>query len=217
MSGINALTIVSDRRSWMNDYLPAWLLKLKPLAQEIVWAHDVADMPEGDIAFFLGCEQIVPPRILSRHRHNLVVHASDLPKGKGWSPLTWQVLEGRNEIPVCLFEAAENVDSGPIYLKRTIAFKGTELIGEMRRELARATIALCDDFLARFPEVLDQAAPQQGESTFYPRRTPVDSRLDPDLSIREQFRLMRVADNERYPCYFELDGDTFIVKVEKRR
>lgn len=217
MMKLNRITIVSDRKNWINDRLPAWLPKLKRHAEDIVWIHDLSDLPTGDVAFFLGCEQLVSPALLSRHRHNLVVHASDLPKGKGWSPLTWQILEGKSDIPVCLFEAADNVDSGPIYIKRTIAFRGTELIDEMRRELARVTFEMCGDFLERFPEVLEDARQQEGEATFYPRRRPDDSRLDPDLTIRDQFRLMRVADNERYPCYFELDGDTFVVKVEKRR
>ncbi|QJD88433.1 methionyl-tRNA formyltransferase [Cohnella herbarum] len=190
---------------------------LKSFAQEIIWTHEVSEITAGDIAFYLGCEQIVPPALLALNRHNLVVHASDLPKGKGWSPLTWRILDGDNEIPVVLFEAAEKVDDGPIYLREKIVFQGTELIDEMRSELGRTTIALCNRFLMQYPAVVAHAEVQQGESTYYPRRTPEDSRLNPDLTIREQFRLMRVADNERYPCYFELGGSTFEVKVERRR
>jgi len=212
-----SLAIVSDRRNWINAFIPAWLPKLKPLAEEIVWLHDVDDLTPGDVAFYLGCEQIVSPAALALHRHNLVAHASDLPQGKGWSPLTWQILEGKNEIPVSLFEAAKEVDSGPVYAKRTMSLRGTELIDEMRLALGRITFELCEDFLNRYPDIVQLAVPQEGDPSYYPRRTPADSRLDPDLPIREQFRLLRVADNERYPCYFELDGDTFVVKVEKKQ
>lgn len=212
-----SITIATDRRNWINAFIPAWLPKLKPLAEEIVWVHDASDMTPGDVAFFLGFEQIVPPAILALHKHNLVVHASDLPKGKGWSPLTWQILEGKSDIPVSLFEAAKEVDSGPVYARRTMSFRGTELIDEMRQALGRITIELCEDFLHQYPDIVRFATPQSGDPSYYPRRTPEDSRLDPDLPIRDQFRLLRVADNERYPCYFELDGDTFIVKVEKKK
>lgn len=212
-----SVTVATDRRNWINAFVPAWLPKLKPLAEEIVWVHDANDMTPGDVAFFLGFEQIVKPEMLALHKHNLVVHASDLPKGKGWSPLTWQILEGKSDIPVSLFEAAREVDSGPIYARRTMSFRGTELIDEMRQTLGRITLELCEEFLHRYPDIVNQAIPQSGDPTFYPRRTPKDSRLDPDLPIRDQFRLLRVADNERYPCYFELDGDTFIVKVEKKK
>lgn len=211
------IAIVTDRKNWINTFIPAWLPKLKPLAEEIVWLHDLDDMTPGDVAFYLGFEQIVPPAVLAKHTHNLVVHASDLPRGKGWSPLTWQILEGRNEIPVCLFEAAEEVDSGPIYLQHTLKFRGTELIDEMRVALGNVTFELCTAFLERYPDIVAQGTPQSGEPTYYPRRTPADSRLNPDLPLRDQFPLLRVADNERYPCYFELDGDTFVIKVEKKK
>ncbi|MBB6692856.1 methionyl-tRNA formyltransferase [Cohnella xylanilytica] len=214
---VTRLTVLSDPNNWINQYLPVWLPSLKKYAGDIYWIHDANDLPEGDVAFFLGCEQIVGSDLLSRNRNNLVVHASDLPKGKGWSPLTWQILEGKNEIPVVLFEAAEKVDAGPIYCRRTMRFGGLELIGELRNALARTTFELCEEFLEGYPGIVHFGVRQQGEETFYPRRTPADSRINPDRSLREQFQLLRVADNERYPCYFELDGETFVIKVEKRR
>ena len=58
--------------------------------------------------------------ILKKFRNNLVVHASDLPNGKGWSPLTWQILDGKKKIHVSLIEADEKVDSGKIYKKLQI-------------------------------------------------------------------------------------------------
>jgi methionyl-tRNA formyltransferase len=214
---LKQITIVSDRKNWINDHIPKWLPTLKKYAKDIVWTHDAATLTNGDIAFFLGCEQIVSPQLLSLNHHNLVVHASDLPKGKGWSPLTWRILEGDDEIPVVLFEAAEKVDDGPIYLREKLVFQGTELIDEMRQDLGRTTLSLCNQFLQQYPAVIARAENQQGESSYYPRRTSADSKLDPDLTIREQFRLMRVADNARYPCFFELDGCTFEIKVERRR
>lgn len=81
------------------------------------WTHEVKALGSGDVCFYLSCSQIVPSSILGNFAHNLVVHESDLPQGKGWSPLTWQILEGCNRIPVTLFEAVEKVDSGDIYLK----------------------------------------------------------------------------------------------------
>jgi len=214
---LSRVTVLSDPNNWINRYLPDWMPSLRRYAGDVRRVHDPGDLPEGDVAFFLGCEKVVGKELRARNRHNLVVHASDLPRGKGWSPLTWQVLEGKDEIPVVLFEAVDRVDAGPVYGRRTMRFTGLELIGEMRGELARATFSLCEEFLTGYPAVLERGVPQAGEESFYPRRTPADSRLDPDRSLREQFRLLRVADNDRYPCFFELDGQTFVIKVEKRR
>ncbi|WP_238700794.1 hypothetical protein [Helicobacter apodemus] len=35
--------------------------------------------------------KILSSDFLRQHKHNLVIHAPNLPKGKGWSPLFWQV------------------------------------------------------------------------------------------------------------------------------
>jgi methionyl-tRNA formyltransferase len=49
------------------------------------------------------------------------------------------------------------------------------------------------------------------------KRTLEDSRLDPMKSIAEQFNLLRVVDNSRYPAFFDLDGFRYIVKIEKAK
>ena len=88
-------TIVSDANSWMNDYIPSFIPYLQKQGHFVTWVHEVSDIEAGDFAFYLGCGQITPESILQRNRHNLVVHGSALPQGKGWSPLTWQILEGK--------------------------------------------------------------------------------------------------------------------------
>jgi methionyl-tRNA formyltransferase len=210
------ITIVTDKNNWINSYIPQWIEALKPRNNEVTWVHDVKDIQPGIAAFYLGCEQIVGRSLLNLNEHNLVVHASDLPQGKGWSPLTWKILGGENRIPVVLFEAAEHVDSGRIYVKATMEFTGLELIGELREVLAKTTFQLCNQFIQQYPGIVQEAQEQQGEVSYYPRRTPQDSRIRPELSIQEQFQLFRVADNDKYPCYFELGGETFILKIEKK-
>lgn len=151
----------------------------------------------------------------ARFRHTLVVHASDLPQGKGWSPLTWQSLAGRDRIHVTLFEAAQHVDSGVIYAQRWLEFQGHELIDELRAALTAATLELCRWFVDCYPESLAQAREQTGEETFYSRRRPADSRLDPDKTIAEQFDLLRVVDNERYPALIEWQGRHYKLRIEQ--
>ena len=92
-------------------------------------------------------------------------------------------------------------------------FAGHELIDEMRRQQGQKTIALCQRFAA---EVAPRSGePQSGEPTFYPRRRPADSQLDVGRSIRDQFNLLRVVDNERYPAWFEYRGHRYRLAIEK--
>ena len=64
---------------------------------------------------------------------NLVLHASNLPKGRGFAPLQWQILKKKNKIIMTLFEAVKNVDSGKIFAKDQIKLNGTELYMKMKQ------------------------------------------------------------------------------------
>lgn len=207
------ITIVSDADSWSGGFIGDLRTELECAGHAVRLIHDPKQIEDGDVALFLSLGRIVPPALLRRHAHNLVVHASALPHGRGWSPLTWQVLEGRNEIPVSLLEAADGVDSGEVYAQRTLRFHGHELLPEMHRAVADATRELCGDFIARYPFVLGEARAQSGEATYYPRRRPGDSRLDPDKTLREQFNLLRVSDAERYPAFMEIAGRSYEVRL----
>ena len=54
---------------------------------------------------------------------------------------------------------------------------------------------------------------QTGESTMYPRRNHTDSCLDSKKSISEQFNLLRVCDNDKYPAFFFHKNKKYIIKI----
>ena len=205
----------SDMTSWINASIPEMLFSWLAAGHQVSWVHDAAALPAGDICFYLSYGRIVGPELLARYRNNLIVHESDLPKGRGWSPLTWQVLEGADSICVTLFEAADAVDSGLIYLQEKIELRGNELVDDFRRLQAEATFRLCKSFVADYPQPLNKSRPQAGESNYYRRRLPADGQLDPDKTLRGQFNLLRVSDNQRYPAWFEVVGTKYSLYIEK--
>ena len=86
-----------------------------------------------------------------------------------------------------------------------------KLADEIRKKQAEATFSLVLQFLKKYPTLA--AKPQKGEGSVYRKRKPEDSRLDPRRSIAEQFNLLRVVDNERYPAFFEYMGRKYMLKI----
>jgi methionyl-tRNA formyltransferase len=206
--------LVDNPRSWFVPFARE-LQQLLASRGEVAFLNDFRDVPSGnDIAFLLSYEKIVGPETLRRSRSNIVVHASELPKGKGMSPMTWQVLEGCNTIPLTLFEAVEALDAGPVYMRDAVRFKGNELLPEMQSLLGEKIVQMCSAFVEQWPAILDRGVPQTGQPTFYCRRSAEDSKLDPHKSIAEQFNLLRVVDNEQYPAFIELMGRRYILRIE---
>jgi UDP-2,4-diacetamido-2,4,6-trideoxy-beta-L-altropyranose hydrolase len=209
------LSIVSDRNSWINGYIAELVDGWRSLGHTVEWVHDVKFAPNGDISFFLGCSQIADKNILFRNTHNLVVHESALPRGRGWSPLTWQIIEGKREIPITLFEASDILDSGKIYLTDVLEYDGSELIDKLRYSQAQKTIFMCRKFVNQYPEIILRAHNQEGEASYYAHRKKEDSELDVDKSLKEQFNLLRVVDNKNYPAFFKLYGKKYVIKIEE--
>jgi methionyl-tRNA formyltransferase len=202
------------------DAPDSWIV---PFAQEILQQlagqHDVtlyftaSEIPNGDMLFLLGCTSIISREILQRNTHTLVIHESDLPKGRGWSPITWQILEGTNRIPIVLFEATEELDAGSIYLKDYIELDGTELLPEIKQKQGNKTCELVYKFLEIWPNI--EGKPQEGEPTYYPRRTIQNDALIPTRTIIENFNHLRIVNNEKYPAWFEYKGQKYIIKIYK--
>ncbi|MBO6577016.1 MAG: hypothetical protein JJ976_16480 [Rhodothermales bacterium] len=198
----------------MNKWIPS-LVRSWQSDNEVRWLHKASQIEDGDFCFVLSCLEIIDGPTLAKHKHNLVVHASALPQGRGMSPMTWQVLEGVNTIPVTLFEAEEELDSGRIYLQDAIQLEGHELLPELRELLGSTVCRLCQEFLENHASLVAAGQAQTGEPTFYGRRRPVDSQLDPRKSLAEQFNLLRIVDNERYPAFFYLNGHKYILEIRK--
>ena len=210
------ITFLSDAGSWKNAAIGDLAKKLRGEKHAVSCVHSIEDIPAGDILFLLGFFKIVPVEALKRHKTNIVVHESALPKGRGMSPVTWQVLEGAQEIPLTLIEAVEKVDAGKVYLRGRVSLRGDELLPEIHSLVAGEMVRLCEQFVAGYPGILKQGTDQIGTPTYFPWRKPEDSRLDPAKSIEDQFNLLRTVDNDSYPAFFSHRGCTYILKIEKK-
>jgi len=204
--------LIDNLNSWIIPHaikLKEEIIKEFHFTVKLIYDHN--DVIKGDVLFLLSCIRIY--KKLDLNKHNLLIHESALPKGRGMSPLTWQIIEGSSEIPVTLIEARPELDSGKIYGQKILKLNGSELIDELRILQFEATSKLIKDFLAKYPDV--KGVEQKGTPTFYRSRNFNDSKLDVSKSINEQFNLLRISDNKRYPAWFEKNGCKYVLQISK--
>lgn len=207
------INILTSKNSWMNHFDKTLKAKLEKRGHIVRLVDSKTELKSADISFFLSCFEVVGQEFLKISDHNIVVHACDLPNGKGWSPASWQILEGRNQIPLTLFEAVEAVDAGMIYLQDSIKLNGLELLKEWQNILGEKIIKMCLYFTDNYPDIIKKGQEQSGDESFYPRRLPKDSELDINKSIDEQFNLFRIVDNDKYPAFFIKNGKKYVLKI----
>lgn len=202
--------LIDNKESWFTSYIFKLISQIKDeFTKDVILIHSHEDVTKGDILFLLSCQKIF--KNLHLNKKNIVVHASRLPEGKGWSPVTWQVLNDINKIPVTLFEASEKIDSGEIYLTDFIELDGYELIDKIRYFQAEVVFRMIIKFLKKYPNIKGYS--QKGKSSYYKKRTKVDSELNIEGKLKDQFNLLRVCDNEKYPAFFYMNKKKYILKV----
>ena len=198
--------IYSFLKQWKDD---------NDIQYEITLLNKVNEVTSGgDILFLVSCSEIIRTTTKSLFSHVLVLHASDLPVGRGWSPHIWDVLAGKQSITLSLLEAEEPVDSGDIWTKQVIQLNGSELFDEINELLFNAELNLikwaCINFKCCSPR------PQEILNSGYLRkRTPSDSELNINDSLENQFNLLRVCDPSRFPAFFYKDGQKYTIRIEK--
>ncbi len=201
------IAILTSPNQWFIPYA-------KKLANElkcpIFYHHDDIEVAT-EILFILSYHKIIPNKMLKIAKHNIIIHASALPFYKGFAPLFWQVIEGANEITFSLFEANQQCDAGDIYMQKTLYLSGTELYEELREKQASHTIEMCLEFLNIYPNI--NAKKQESGGSIYPKRSPKDSELDINKSIKEQFNLLRTVSNSDFPAFFNYLGKKYTLKI----
>ena len=206
--------LCSDDQHPVNTWLDKWI-EINNDKHDITLARKKEDLPGGDILFLISCGEIIQLKHRASYRFSLVLHASDLPRGRGWSPHIWEILAGAREITVCLLEAEDKVDSGKIWGKITIQIPNHALWDEINQHLFKAEIALIDMAVTELNTITPIEQNTSIEPTYHRLRLPSDSQIDPDKSIADQFNQIRVCDPQRYPAFFELHGHRYQVKLEK--
>ncbi|MGE8297700.1 MAG: formyltransferase family protein [Pseudomonas sp.] len=211
---MNITILCSAESHPVNGMLQQWVEKYNALHQ-VKFARSKRELEAGDILFLISCSEIITEQERRRFKKTLVVHASDLPSGRGWSPHIWELVGGAAGITVSLLEAQDKVDSGDIWKKLYVSIPRHALYDEINELLFSAESELMDFAVENFHSIVPEAQDCSIEPTYYPRRGPKDSELNPQASIASQFDLLRVCDPERFPAFFKLHGHTYKLTLEK--
>lgn len=143
---------------------------------------------------------LIPPEIHQRFEC-VIFHMTDLPFGRGGSPLQNLISRGIYETQLCALRCVRDLDAGPIYLKRPLSLHGNaEEIFLRSAELVREMVV---EIISTAPE----PQPQQGEVVRFNRRRPEQSDIAALTDLRQVYDYIRMLDADGYPpAYIEVGG-----------
>ncbi len=126
----------------------------------------------------------------------VIFHMTDLPYGRGGSPLQNLIARGIYETRISALLCVDEMDAGPIYLKKPLS-----LFGSAEEIFLRAS-SVIEEMIVEILVNIHEPMPQEGVPTTFKRRKSEDSNLAAAQSLGQAFDLIRMLDAEGYPNAF---------------
>jgi methionyl-tRNA formyltransferase len=151
--------------------------------------------------FFPHWSYIIPEEIYSNFEC-VIFHMTDVPFGRGGSPLQNLIARGIYETKLTALKCTKEIDAGPVYTKRELSLHGNA------EEIYIRTNKLCFDIIKWIVETEPSPTKQTGEAVLFPRRSPQEGEISHLKTLTQIFDYIRMLDAEGYPPAF-LTTDCF--------
>lgn len=166
----------------------------------------------GEFALFAGWYYMVGSDVRSLFERGCAgLHASLLPKLRGFAPLNWALLTGQSETGVTMFAFGDGVDDGPVYGQRRFAINAKDYIGDIVSRSSDACVELVKTLLPEIASGALEPQPQQGEASYGLQRFPEDGAIDWTRPADDIARLVRAVSRPYPGAYSHLDGRRIII------
>ena len=150
--------------------------------------------------FFPHWSWTVPDDVLAA-AECVCFHMTDVPYGRGGSPLQNLVSRGHTETKLSALRMVPELDAGSVYMKRDLSLEGAA--HEVFGRCARLTFDMIEEIVIDQPEPV----PQSGTPVIFSRRRPEESRLPRSGTPAAIYDHIRMLDAEGYPRAFLDHGD----------
>lgn len=157
--------------------------------------------------FFAHWSYKIPKEIYNNFEC-IVFHMTDLPFGRGGSPLQNLISRGIYETKISALRCVEDFDAGPIYLKRPFSLYGNaeEIYLRSSKVIAEMIKIIIENDLMPIEQI--------GEVTIFNRRKPDESNVNHLQSLEKVFDYIRMLDAEGYPSAF-LETETLTLEFSR--
>lgn len=196
--------ILLTSKSWHKDLFDSLKLRANEDWSIITSKDDfilskVKDINPSKI-FIPHWSHIIPSNIFEKFEC-IVFHMTDLPYGRGGSPLQNLIVRGHQDTMISAIHIDQGVDTGNIYLKKPLSLEGSA-----KDIFERATLVI-QKMIVEILSIDITPVPQKGVATIFKRRSSKDGCMNELKEIEEVYDYIRMLDAEGYPpAFIETDS-----------
>jgi UDP-4-amino-4-deoxy-L-arabinose formyltransferase/UDP-glucuronic acid dehydrogenase (UDP-4-keto-hexauronic acid decarboxylating) len=168
----------------------------------------------AEVAISVNWPTLIPATVRTIFRHGIInAHAGDLPRYRGNAAPNWAILAGEDAVVLTLHEMADELDAGPVYLKRSFPLREEAYVREVYDFLERAAPDMFVEILSGLEA--GTLVPQPQDPSIRPLRAyprlPRDGRIDWTVPAADIARLVRASAEPFAGAYTYLGLDRLVV------
>jgi methionyl-tRNA formyltransferase len=156
---------------------------------------DIVSKATPRYIFFLHWSWRVPEEIV-KQVECVCFHMTDVPFGRGGSPLQNLIVRGYRETKLTALRMTQEFDAGPVYMKEPLSLEGGA------EEIYLRAGRLSGKMIERIVQEEMTPVAQEGMAVNFKRRTPSESEIGKPASLEELCDFIRMLDAEGYPRAF---------------
>ena len=157
--------------------------------------HDYLNKLQPEWVFFPHWSYIIPAEVYE-NMNCVIFHMTDLPFGRGGSPLQNLIARGIYETKLSALKCTAQLDAGDIYIKQPLSLWGTA------EEIYLRAAELTKEMIIQIVKEKPQLHKQQGEPVVFRRRKPSEGDIGKLKYLSEVFDYIRMLDADTYPPAF---------------
>tara|TARA_B110000027_G_C16111277_1_gene297853 strand:+ start:1564 stop:2247 length:684 start_codon:yes stop_codon:yes gene_type:complete len=161
---------------------------------------DVLEKLNVNKIFIPHWSYLIPKEIYEKYEC-IVFHMTDLPFGRGGSPLQNLILRGFTETKISAIKVEEGLDTGPIYLKTKLTLQGTaeEIFIRSSLIIYKMILTILENQIIPISQI--------GNPVIFKRRKTEESNIIELKEINQLFDYIRMLDCDGYPKAFIENDD----------
>lgn len=153
------------------------------------------DAIKPEIIFIPHWSYIIPDNIFEKYTC-IIFHMTDLPYGRGGSPLQNLICNGFEQTKISAIKVVKELDAGDVYLKKTLSLHGTA------QEIFLRTVPIIEQMIGEIIKNPLLTESQKGEIVIFKRRAKKDGDIGTLVELEKVYDYIRMLDCEGYPNAF---------------
>jgi len=163
---------------------------LKPIGRDHL--KDLIKTLNPEIVITIAYGQIIPEDLLNLPKYGWInVHFSSLPRWRGAAPVQWAILSADNESGVTVFKLDKGMDTGPVYLTKTVSIEPDETTELLLTRLSNIGADLAIQSLAVIQGGTEPVAQLNSGVTLAPKINKNDGKINWHVNANEIFNRYR--------------------------